>query len=101
MAKSTIKNQPDLVRISPRITRKLSIVSKYVYAMKGVTLEDRVSFLIQKDIDNLINQKWYKEHLAKNGGEEESLNYIMKYMTSGKRDENYVPIADPLSEGEE
>lgn len=101
MAKSAIRNKPDLVRISPRITKKLSILAKYVYGLKGVTLEDRVSLLIQRDIDNLTKQKWYKEHLDEINKEESSLNYLMKYMVSGVRDKDEVPLVDPLLDEEE
>lgn len=102
MAKSEIRNTPNLVRISPRIPRKLSVVAKYIYAIKGVTLEDRVALLIQKDIDDLVTQKWYKEHLDKMEVEERELNNLMKYMVTGKRSSSKEKFyTDPLTDGEE
>lgn len=49
------------VRISPRISRGTYALAKAIYPLMGVTLEDRVEFLLAKDLAKEMRKPWFKK----------------------------------------
>lgn len=57
------------VRISPRISRATYLLAKDIYRSMGTTFEDRVEFLIRRDLKKEINKPWFKNGMNKLGKE--------------------------------
>lgn len=49
------------VRVSPRISRTTHLLAKVVYRRMGMTFEERVEYLIKRDLKNEIKKPWFKD----------------------------------------
>ena len=65
MAKEIIKAVKGTVRIGPRISRATYMQAKYIYATKGMSFEERIEELLDKDIEYQMKQKWFLDGLNK------------------------------------
>jgi len=65
MAKETIKAVKGTVRIGPRISRATYMQAKYIYATKGMSFEERIEELLDKDIEYQMKQKWFLDGLIR------------------------------------
>lgn len=63
------KTEDNKVRISPRISRAIYLLAKDVYRQMGVTLEDRVEFLLKRDLKKEMNKPWFKDQMTALGKE--------------------------------
>lgn len=63
MAKEMIKSAKGTVRIGPRISRATYMQAKYIYATKGMSFEERIEDLLDKDIEYQMKQKWFLDGL--------------------------------------
>lgn len=52
------------VRISPRISRRTRALAKALYPVMGVTLEERIEFLLAKDLAREMNKRWFKKMIT-------------------------------------
>lgn len=53
------------VRISPRISRRTRALAKALYPVMGVTLEERIEFLLAKDLAREMNKRWFKKMITR------------------------------------
>lgn len=53
------------VRISPRISRKTRALAKALYPVMGVTLEDRIEYLLAKDLAKEMRKSWFKKMVSR------------------------------------
>lgn len=53
------------VRISPRISRKTRALAKALYPVMGVTLEDRIEYLLAKDLAKEMRKIWFKKMVSR------------------------------------
>lgn len=89
----------DKVRIAPRIPRKLSILCKYIYSFKGVTLEERIEYLIKKDVENIMNQKWFKDALNSNNETKSEFDFFLSMYNPTIKSTGKLAVLD--TDGEE
>ena len=53
------------VRISPRISRRTRALAKALYPVMGVTREERIEFLLAKDLAREMNKRWFKKMITR------------------------------------
>jgi len=83
------------VRIGPRISKPIYMLAKYVYSLQNINLEDRITDLLRKDLENLTKQKWYLElHAAMAQDDVELFASALNGVKSEKR--AVKPKADSL-----
>ena len=96
------------VRVSPRISRTTHLLAKIVYRRMGVTFEDRVEYLIKRDLKKELNKPWFKDGMNALGKEfdlPEGMDweeFWMKWFLSDDPSE-YIrvePCADDVSDSE-
>ena len=49
------------IRITARISRKTRALAKAIYPVMGMTFEQRIEFLLAKDLANEMNKNWFKK----------------------------------------
>ena len=49
------------VRITARISRKTRALAKGIYPVMGVTLEERIEFLLARDLAKEMRKSWFKK----------------------------------------
>lgn len=57
------------VRTSARISRATYLLAKVVYRRMGVTFEERVEYLIKRDLKRELNKPWFKDGMNALGKE--------------------------------
>ncbi len=57
------------VRITARISRKTRALAKGIYPVMGVTLEERVEFLLARDLAKEMKKAWFKKMIARGDDE--------------------------------
>lgn len=75
--KEELIDMKEKVRISPRISRRTRALAKALYPVMGVTLEDRIEYLLAKDLAKEMRKNWFKKMVGResddqaNSGERE------------------------------
>lgn len=46
-------------RVSARVSNALYVAAKFVASSQGVTMEEKISELLKKDVAYVSNQKWF------------------------------------------
>lgn len=57
------------VRITARISRKTRALAKGIYPIMGVSLEERIEFLLAKDLAKEMKKPWFRKMLSKDADE--------------------------------
>lgn len=57
------------VRITARISRKTRALAKTIYPVMGMTFEQRIEFLLAKDLANEMNKNWFKKMINRETNE--------------------------------
>lgn len=57
------------VRITARISRKTRALAKGIYPIMGVSLEERIEFLLAKDLAREMKKAWFKNMLSRDADE--------------------------------
>ncbi len=52
------------VRVSARIDEQMYVVLKLAYSKQGWTMEQRIQEMLQKELDYMMKQSWFKEMFA-------------------------------------
>ncbi|MCL9844628.1 hypothetical protein [Ralstonia solanacearum] len=55
------------VRISPRISRNTYALAKAMYPLMGVTLEERIEYLLVRDLTKEMKKTWFKNLWKEDG----------------------------------
>ncbi len=54
-------NMNERVRITARISRKTRALAKALYPVMGMTLEERIEFLLARDLAKEMRKSWFKK----------------------------------------
>jgi antitoxin component of RelBE/YafQ-DinJ toxin-antitoxin module len=57
------------IRITARISRKTRALAKAIYPVMGVTFEQRIEFLLAKDLAKEMNKNWFKKMINRETNE--------------------------------
>ena len=57
------------VRITARISRKTRALAKGIYPVMGVSLEERIEFLLARDLAKEMKKAWFKKVIAREADE--------------------------------
>lgn len=62
-------NMNERVRITARISRRTRALAKGIYPVMGVSLEERIEFLLARDLAKEMKKAWFKKMLSRDTDE--------------------------------